>query len=357
MTKIARLSGINIGSIGSLQTTDTFRGKDISIMTEGELFTHLVERQLELKVKYRPTTDRKILLEQLQQINSNVGVHGIDRLAGYDKAIQEIIAYAQHNPQAALGAGIGAIDQVAIRRACDNRIPAPESAVPWVKRQQLKLKYRAGSRPYEIAIKEYHNENLGRYGFLNACFNADMKQQIINDYFEQSGSALMYKVTDDSELSDRALTKKGFQGLYGNSLKRITGISDTNMNQFIVNGIAADFEGRDSVDVVRVLRGDAIGEPITAATVLLIAKIIAAVAAAAGAIGAALADAEKVEGWENMQSNLPVLDEVTPNDSDFGGNNNNGNGNGNDEEGNPLMLPLLIGGGGLGLAYAFGLFD
>lgn len=344
-----RLSGIE-----GIKETSTFRNKDISIMTEGELFTHLIERQLEIKMQYQPSRKRRELLEQVKQLNSSTGVHGIHNIRSFDKPIQEIIAYAQHNPQAALGGGIGAINANAIKRACNNRIPAPESAVPFFKRQQFKL--QASSQTlfnkqtlYLNKIKEYHNEKLGRQGFLDACFNADMKKAIIENYFEDGGSALMYKVTADKELSDRALTKKQFQGLYGNSLKHVTGISDTNLNQFIINGIAADFKGGSSIDVIKVFKGESegIGE------IMTIIAIIGAIASAVAAMAAAIVEAKKTEDWSTMQHSLPVLSTVSPSDSDFSG----GEGNGNENENNNSLILPAVAAGGLGLAYAFGLFD
>lgn len=344
-----RLSGIE-----GIKETSTFRNKDISIMTEGELFTHLIERQLEIKMQYQPSRKRRELLEQVKQLNSSTGVHGIHNIRSFDKPIQEIIAYAQHNPQAALGGGIGAINANAIKRACNNRIPAPESAVPFFKRQQFKLQ-TSSQTLYLNKIKEYHNEKLGRQGFLDACFNADMKQAIIENYFEDGGSALMYKVTADKELSDRALTKKQFQGLYGNSLKHVTGISDTNLNQFITNGIAADFKGGSSIDVIKVLKGESegIGVVITTATIITIAKVIAIIATAAGTVVTAIESAKKTGEWSTMEHNLPVLNTVTPSDSDFSG----GEGNGNENENNNSFILPAVAAGGLGLAYAFGLFD
>lgn len=338
-----RLSGIE-----GIKETSTFRNKDISIMTEGELFTHLIERQLEIKMQYQPSRKRRELLEQVKQLNSSTGVHGIHNIRSFDKPIQEIIAYAQHNPQAALGGGIGAINANAIKRACNNRIPAPESAVPFFKRQQFKLQ-TSSQTLYLNKIKEYHNEKLGRQGFLDACFNADMKQAIIENYFEDGGSALMYKVTADKELSDRALTKKQFQGLYGNSLKHVTGISDTNLNQFITNGIAADFKGGSSIDVIKVFKGESegIGE------IMTIIAIIGAIAAAVAAVTDAIVEAKKTEDWSTMQHNLPVLGTVSPSDSDFSG----GEGNGNENENNNSLILPAVAAGGLGLAYAFGLFD
>lgn len=350
-----RLSGIE-----GIKETSTFRNKDISIMTEGELFTHLIERQLEIKMQYQPSRKRRELLEQVKQLNSSTGVHGIHNIRSFDKPIQEIIAYAQHNPQAALGGGIGAINANAIKRACNNRIPAPELAVPLFKRLQFKLQTSSQTlfnkqTLYLNKIKEYHNEKLGRQGFLDACFNADMKKAIIENYFEDSGSALMYKVTADKELSDRALTKKQFQGLYGNSLKHVTGISDTNLNQFIVNGIAKDFRGRDSVEVIQVLKGESegIGVVITTATIITIAKVIAIIATAAATVVTAIESAKKTDDWSTMEHNLPVLNTVTPSDSDFSG----GEGNGNENENNNSLILPAVAAGGLGLAYAFGLFD
>lgn len=343
-----RLSGIE-GFNVSAQA-----GRDISLMTEGELFTQLIQRQLEIKMKHAPTAERRALLEQVQDLNRN-GVHGIGNIRSFDKKVQEIIAYAQHNPQAALGGGIGAIDQQAIKRACENKTPAPDSAVPWATRQQYKLQCGTSKLCYNNKVTNYHNTNLGRQGWVNACFNSDMKSLIINEYFEDGGPALMYKaVNDESILSDRALTKKQFQGLYGNSLKHVTGISETNLNQFIQNGINDKFYGRDAADVIEIMKNGskAIGfDPITILT------IIAIIATAAGSIAAAIEDGKKTDDWSTMSHNLPVLTEVTPSDSDF---ITTGTGNGNNGTGEGLpnwALPAGIAAGGLGMAYAFGLFD
>lgn len=342
MTKIMRLSGFNVNEA---------TGRDITLMTEGELFTQLIQRQLEIKVKYQPTLERRQLLEQVKDLN-NSGVHGIGNIRSFDKKVQEIIAYAQHNPQAALGGGIGAINQQAIRRACENKTPAPESAVPWRRRQAFKISCGT-NLCYTNKIENYHNTNLGRQGWVNACFNSDMKGRIINDYFEDSGPALMYKVANDNLLSDRALNKKMFQGLYGNSLKHITGISETNLNNFIQNGVNDKFQGKDVGSVIDVLKGGqnvaAVGE------IMTIIIIIGIIAGAASAVAAAIDDAKKTDDWSTMQHNLPVLTEVLPSDADF---IKTGNGEGNGEEGEGLpswALPVGLAAGGLGLAYAFDL--
>lgn len=336
MTKIMRLSGFNVSEA---------TGKDISLMTEGELFTQLIQRQLEIKMKYVPTSQRRMLLEQVRDLNRS-GIHGIGNIRSFDKQVQEIISYAQHNPQAALGGGIGAIDQYEIRRACNNRTPSPDSAIPWAKRQQFKIQCGTSDLCYNNKVRDYHNTELGRNGFVQACFNSDMKTAIINEYFEDGGPALMYKaVNDEKILSDRALTKKQFQGLYGNSLRHVTGISETNLNQFIINGINDKFQGRDAKDVVaRLKSGERIGfDPMTILT------IIAIIATAAGSIAAAIDDSKKTDDWSTMSHNLPVLSEVTPSDADF-----NRTGNNNNESGLPTWaLPVGFGAGALGLAYAF----
>ncbi len=262
-------------------------------LSEGELSVNLLKRKFELLNQVKGGYDKELELVTESTIK---GIHGTNlrKISGVNNQLLQFVTAAQKADYTALNIGNAALEQVRSQyQSCIKKVDDSKNKILWK------------ATPQALKEKEYRKAGCDKYITL---------ERVVNNNLEQSGAALLYQFADRGDLLGhaRALSKRGYQQLQHGKITGVTGLSATNVDLFLSNGVIAGLFD-EPLKVIKKLTGKGIGcvDPITCAA------LIAAATAALTAIGKFFTTLND-NGFSDKLTDLIEPDPSTaPSDDDF----------------------------------------